>query len=206
MTEITGNGPLQERFPNEFPNASLVKSPLVEALESSMANVFRVGLVGFEAWEDRILVVEDPFKSGYECASCSATGSVVCDSCNGSGNSAVVTEARCSKCSGAKSMVCPECKGKGVLLVIPEQSERRPTTGRIMSVGPKVRELRREQSVLYADYIGHAMELGYEDENGVKHNCCMRILRESEILAKVSGAHLEFRRMRRKLNMNDHGQ
>ena len=204
MTEITGNGPLQDRFPNEFPNA--LKSPLVEALEASMANIFRVGQVGFEAWEDRILVIEDPFKSGYECQTCSATGSVVCDGCNGTGQSVVTMHARCSTCQGAKTMTCPECKGKGVLLVIPQASERRPTTGRIVSIGPKVRELKREQSVLYADYVGHLMELSYEDENGRKQDCNLRVLRESEILAKISGAHLEFRRMRRKLNMNDHGQ
>ena len=172
----------------------------------SAENIFSVGAVGFEAWEDRILVVEDPFRSGYECAACNAQGKVICHGCNGTGQSAVVMGARCSHCNGTGAMVCPECHGKGSLLVIPEQSERRPTTGRIVSVGPKVRELRREQNVLYADYVGHLMDLSYENQAGVKVDCCLRVLRESEILAKISGGHLELRRMRRKVNLNEHGQ
>ena len=180
--------------------------PDASFLEALDANIFGVGPVGFEAWEDRILVVEDPFKSGYECQSCSTTGLVSCDGCNGTGHSALVTEARCSKCSGSKTMPCPECNGKGVLLVIPEQSERRPTTGRIMSVGPKVHELRRGEAVLYAYYVGHVMDLSSEDAQGQKYNCCLRVLRESEILAKVYGGYLELRRLRRRVNMNDHGQ
>lgn len=179
----------------------------ITAVEDALdANIFRVGEIGFEAWEDRILVIEDSFRSGYECARCNAKGQVVCDGCNGTGHSVVRVDARCSKCNGGGTMTCPECHGKGVLLVIPEQSERRPTTGRIVSVGPKVRELRRDQSVLYADYVGHLMDLSYENETGAKIDCCLRVLRESEILAKIWGGHLELRRMRRKVNMNEYGQ
>ena len=168
-------------------------------------NIFHVGEVGFEAWEDRILVIEDPFRSGYECAKCNKTGTVLCEGCAGTGMSAVVKDARCKQCNATGKVMCPECQGKGEFLVIPQQSERRPTSGTIVSVGPRVRELRREQNVLYADYVGQVMDLSYEDVHGAKQNCCLRVLRESEILCKLSGGHLDLRRIRRKVNLNDYG-
>lgn len=174
-----------DRFPNEF------------------ENVFQVGQVGFEAWEDRILVIEDEFRSGYECDLCGETGSVTCPACQGKGMSLVVKDARCSQCHGDGRVMCESCNGKGVLLAIPEVSERRPTTGKIVSIGPKVKELMREQVVLYPDFVGHVMDLSSEDSQGRKHTCVLRIMRESEILCKISGGHLELRRMRRKVAMQD---
>lgn len=185
-----------DRFPREFEDR-------VIPVTNDPLNVFWVGTVGFEAWEDRILVIEDEFRSGYECTVCGESGSVVCPSCGGNGHSVVVKNAKCSQCGGDGRVTCAECKGKGVLLAIPEVSERRPTTGKIVSIGPKVKELHREQVVLYPDFVGHVMDLSSEDSAGRKHTCVLRVMRESEILCKITGGHLELRRMRRKVAVQD---
>ena len=131
---------------------------------------FELGPVTFAAFGDRVLIQEDDFKSGYEC-----------DACDGTGQSKLVPGAR-----------CPKCEGKGGLLAIPEVSQRRPTTGVIVSVGEKVTELRVGQAVLYSSYAGHTIDL---DRAGRK--VVLRVLHEPEILCLVEG-HLELRTMRDK--------
>lgn len=133
-------------------------------------NRFELGSLNFAAFGDRVLIEEDAFKSGYECTAC-----------NGTGQSTLVPGAR-----------CPECEGRGGLLAIPETSQRRPTTGTIVSVGEAVRTLRVGQSVLYSSYAGHTMDL---DRAGSK--VVLRILHEPEILCLVEG-HLELRSVRDK--------
>lgn len=163
-------------------------------------NTFSVGEVGFTAWEDRMIIEEDEFRSGYECPTCDKRGVIVCPSCGGTGHSAVVKEAKCSLCNMTGEVSCPTCQGKGEFLVVPQQSERRPTTGTIVSTGPKVRELQRGERVLYADYTGQLLELPQDGKRPV----VLRILRECEILCKLSGDYLALRRIRRKTNMSDH--
>src|SRR4029077_11404577 len=116
-----------------------------------------------EAFNDRLLVIEDEFRSGYECttclgkmkvpcAKCGARGYAVCDNCRGSGQSMLAPGARCTLCTGVgkllcdvcagnKVVTCAACEGRGVAeggIVIPEASERRPTTGVVVSTGWKV--------------------------------------------------------------------
>jgi hypothetical protein len=123
-------------------------------------NILKLGTLNLEAYGDRIVVIEDEFRSGYECTTCGGkgkipceqcegTGAEVCDNCNGSGESSLVPGAKCTQCKGEKTQpcgtcngsmteVCPGCNGKGGLLVVPEQSVRRPTTGVIVSIGWRV--------------------------------------------------------------------
>ena len=84
-------------------------------------------------------------------------------------------------------MTCPECDGKGGLLVVAEVSQRRPSTGRVVSVGDKVKYFKVGDNVLYSNFAGHAIDL---ERTGNK--VVVRILHETEILAQVRG-HLELR-------------
>lgn len=171
------------------------------AAELAPGNVLKIGSIEFEATGDRILILEDEFRSGYECLVCLGRQFIQCDQCGGSGKSRLNEVVRCSRCSGNKRIKCPECSGKGVEdggLVIPEASERRPTTGRIVSIGPRVKELRVGESVIYPDYVGHVYDIGQGtyDADGHEVMAVIRIMTESEVLSRVRG-HLELRRIKR---------
>ena len=123
-------------------------------------NAVKLGSFTTEAYNDRMIVIEDEFRSGYECTTClgsgkvkcypcSGSGTTACSNCNGTGESSIVPGAKCTQCKGDKlqpclycagSMVdiCPGCGGKGGLLVVPEASVRRPTTGVVVSLGWKL--------------------------------------------------------------------
>jgi len=155
-------------------------------------NVFNLGPISFEAIGDRLLIQEDQFKSGYECQTCHGSGKQPCSGCGGSGLSAVVAGARCSACEGAKEETCPDCKGMGGLLVVPEVTQRRPTSGVIVSAGPKVVSLAIGDGVLYSNFAGYVVDLETEEGPVV-----IRILHETEILARMEGK-LELRTLRGK--------
>jgi hypothetical protein len=161
------------------------------------SNVYRAGPVSFEAWNDRLVIVEDPFKSGYECDRCNQTGKLLCPDCNGLGTSGVVMGAKCKVCRGDGSITCPDCNGKGELIVIPDAAKRRPTTGVIVSIGPKIKNLRKHDAVLYHDFVGCSFDLTGAGEDGIERAVTIRIIREDDVLVKVHG-HMELSRMRKK--------
>jgi co-chaperonin GroES (HSP10) len=153
---------------------------------------FEVGAIKFAAFGDRLLISEDEFKSGYECRTCNGDGKIECPACRGAGSRPrkrgdEIVEVKCSDCEGAKRITCPECNGKGGILVVPDVSQRRPSTGQVVSVGDRVKYFKVGDNVLYSNFAGHAMDL---ERAGSK--LVVRILHESEILASVQG-HLELR-------------
>lgn len=168
-----------------------------EAIET---NILKLGSFHTEAFNDRILVVEDEFRSGYECQDCVGKKKIispeleelVCESCNGSGKSVIVADAKCSQCRGSGRTLCPTCKGKGGMIVVAQASERRPTTGTVVSIGPEVRNVERGESVLYTSFSGHCYDLAMPNGSEL----CIRIIQPSDILAKVSG-HLELKRVKK---------
>jgi len=135
-----------------------------------MENTFQLDDLTFEAIGDRVLIEEDQFKSGYECPDCGGTG-----------KSAIVPGARCSS-----------CEGKGGLLVVPEVSERRPTTGCVVSAGPNCKWLGVGDNVLYSNFAGYVVDLARAGRN-----VTIRILHETEVLARMTG-HLELRSLKGK--------
>lgn len=152
---------------------------------------YAAGPVNFAAFGDRLLILEDAFKSGYECRACGGKGTIRCNECGGFGSyTRNGNSIKCSQCSGTGKLKCSECEGKGGLLVVPEQSQRRPSTGRVVSTGDKVKYFHVGDDVLYSNFAGHAMDLPLESGQ-----VCLRILHESEILAQVKG-HLELRAVR----------
>jgi co-chaperonin GroES (HSP10) len=197
-------------------------------------NVIVLGALTMEASGNRILVLEDEFRSGMECPACVGKRKIkspeleelVCENCEGSGRSMISKEARCSRCKGTGRTICEKCKGKGGVLIVAEQSERRPTTGQILSIGSEIfctlcdgaggssgqvgdgivnskdcprckgtggtQTFQRGQSVIYTSFSGHCWDL--ELPNG--EQIVIRVIQESDILAKVSG-HLELRRVKK---------
>lgn len=101
----------------------------------------------------------------------------------------------CKNCAGSGTASCPDCGGKGGLIVVPEDAQRRPTTGVIVSAGPKVEHLRVGQSVMYSNFAGHAVSLN-DGERKVE----LRILHETEVLCRIEG-HIELRTLRDKHEM-----
>jgi co-chaperonin GroES (HSP10) len=156
-------------------------------------NIYRAGPVGFEALHDKILVLEDEFRSGYECDKCNATGKLKCPDCD-DGSSRLNHDVRCKSCNMTMLVDCAECKGKGALLVIADAAQRRPTTGRIVSVGSEVELLRRGDSVLYPSFCGEVMDLKGSDAEGREIQIVVRMLKEKEAIARVTG-HMELRRV-----------
>ena len=130
---------------------------------------FEVGEVGFAASGDRLVIEEDQFKSGYECKECGGSGRVA------------------STVTGGKPKTCPECNGKGGIIVVPEVSQRRPTTGIVRSAGEQCKVYKVGDGVLFSNFAGFAIDLQRAGQP-----VCLRILHETEVLTKVRG-HLELR-------------
>ena len=165
-------------------------------LGSLESNVLKLGSMTMEASADRMIIIEDPFVSGYECVECNGRGVLPCENCKGTGTSLIVKDGKCSHCQGNRTMACPLCEGKGGTIVVPEVSERRPTTGQVVSVGPLVKDFLRGESVLYPSFSGHALDFEAMDMQGNPVVAAIRILQPSDILAKISG-HMELRRVKK---------
>jgi co-chaperonin GroES (HSP10)/DNA-directed RNA polymerase subunit RPC12/RpoP len=200
---------IEERENGEREGERMPEIDLASALQT---NVLKLGTMTMEAHADRLIVVQDPFVSGYECTTCGGklvvndVSYVKCEDCGGEGSKIVSLSAeerhtkKCSTCAGTGRVVCEACGGKGGVIIVPDASERRPTTGTIASVGNQVTSFERGESVIYPSFAGHAYDLMAEDLQGNPVDITIVLLRESEILAKISG-HLEMRRVKKSAAM-----
>ena len=179
---------------------SATKTELVQENE----NIIWVGETGFEADADRVIVLIDEFKSGYECLKCGGkdvrklhgqeVSVIPCPDCGGKGTRPKAgnakLEVKCSECDGEKVVPCPDCKGKGGALIIPEKNEGAPATGRILSIGPLVPAGKRKlgERVMFGSWQG--MEYGITGKmrtTGEEKTVNIRILRDEEIACKLHG-------------------
>jgi hypothetical protein len=94
-------------------------SPLEVEIDNANAIEFPDLDIALMAIEDKIIVMIDSWKSGYECKVCDGTGKVP---------SPVI--------AGAMRQ-CEECKGKGATIHIPDSHKSLPATGVIVSMGPQ---------------------------------------------------------------------
>ncbi len=168
-------------------------------------NIIWIGDTGFEADDDHLIVLQDEFKSGYECPTCGdkqqrikrggldgQTESVIdCDNCNGLGKYPKNgLEIRCSHCDGTGKITCPECGGKGgKSLILPENTKGRPTTGVIKSIGKNIPEkYKLGDRLCYPSFAGHGFDLtGVDLTTGKTIEAFIVILSDRDILAKVHG-------------------
>lgn len=135
----------------------------------------------------RILVLEDEFKSGYECRSCGGSGHTdeICPYCKGTTfYKADPERGACRDCEvgssdGRKSLgyrICPECKGTTGVIIVPDEAKRRPCTGVILSKGKDVIEFEVGSRVLYTNYTGTDFEI----LGGIK----LRIMLDHDVMAE----------------------
>ena len=135
----------------------------------------------------RCLIREDDFKSGLECKACDGTGhtNVKCQYCKGTTFfKGELDQGPCPDCeTGTQGVrkssgyeVCSVCKGRSALIVIPDDSKRRPCTGVVISVGPDVTEWEIGMRVLYTNYTGTDFDM----KGGVK----IRVILEQDIMAE----------------------
>lgn len=175
-------------------------------------NIIIVGRAGFEAVEDRMIILQDEYRSGFECPRClnkdirmldsmHQASMVPCENCAGKGEYAKnllggalqVVMVKCSHCEGRGAVKCPDCNGVGGSIAISQESERRPTTGTIVSIGPQVHpSYARGQKVIYPSFAGHAFDLGGKDENGKDVEATIVILRQQDILSRMHGVLSQF--------------
>lgn len=174
-------------------------------------NTFAVigGDLVFEATLDRVIILQDEEKTGMECTKCGGSGHTdeVCPHCKGTtffkgkddGNGA------CPDCEVGTSdarrslgyVLCSVCKGNGTSsIIIPDESKSRPTTGKIVSLGPLANhflsnsqwielpenaKFKVGDKVMFTNYSGTVFELGKKQEIKIRY------LRSSEVLAKLHG-------------------
>ena len=149
------------------------------------------GDIALVAWGDRLIIEEDKFKSGFECKTCDGDGHTdeVCPVCQGSKIELFDNvPTRCRACTvgtrdGRESYgykLCPDCKGKGGLIITPETSQLRPSTGVIRSTGPDVKFAKVGDHVLYSNMAGHAIHF--------KQKVVIRTMREHEVTTLIFGA------------------
>lgn len=139
------------------------------------------GKIALRAVEDKIIVLLDKFKTGYECKSCGGDGlgrlCMVCRETPGYDRFGQP----CKHCFGKPAMFlggnCPTCKGRGSLVVVPESSKAMPTSGIIVSVGPKCNYRKVGDRVLFGAHIGYFLPF--------KGNVRLRTMREYEPLADI---------------------
>jgi co-chaperonin GroES (HSP10) len=140
--------------------------------------------LAIEAVGERIWVLRDHFKSGYECPTCKGSRYVgACELCLGKGE---VKKEECRICHGSGKRECPDCQGKGVKsggLVIPDESQKPPETGVILSVGPEATGFKEGDHVVYSSYAG--TELNFKGAGKI------RVLVPKEVLGLIYGLNEE---------------
>lgn len=141
------------------------------------------GQIGLEAIEDKIILLLDPFKSGYECKDCDGTGTYKACEClragrelgvNVNGRSCSFRDACSRQVVGS---TCNTCKGHGSTLVLPEKAKSMPTTGVIVSIGPHCKIRKIGERMLFGAHTGYALPF--------KGNARLRCMREDEPLCKI---------------------
>lgn len=199
--------------------------PELDFQSALQTNWIKLGTLEMEATGSKLIVVQDEFHSGYECTTCRGqnvksieggeagrtASTITCTDCGGLGESRIVKGAVCKVCHGAGWIICPDCKGKGGVIVFSQDSERRPTTGTVVSVGwrldPKnwyarfsrwftgAGTYKRGDSVIYPSFAGDFFDLEAVDVEGNDVTVTIGILTEQDIIARVRG-HLELRRVK----------
>lgn len=164
---------------------SLVERPEQKLDTKSEDNIVFVvaGQIGLEAIEDKILILIDKFKSGFECKDCDSTGTFIACECKRevgelgvkkNGKSCGFKDACSRQVVGTE---CKTCRGTGSTLIMPENARAIPTSGVIVSIGPKCKTRQVGERVLFGAHTGYYIPF--------KGNAKIRCMREDEPLCKL---------------------
>jgi len=164
-----------------------------------------------DATQDRVIILEDEYKSGRDCTKCLGKGHTyeACSECGGRGTYRGQPESRdpgpCTSCSVGEGPLkrtlkykpCDVCNGTGTSsIVIPDDAKTRPTTGIVKAIGPlcgynriggewvKLPDeacLKIGDRVLYHAHCGNIFEMGSKNEIKIRY------VKESEILGRLHG-------------------
>lgn len=139
------------------------------------------GKIALRAVEDKIIVLLDKFRTGYECKICGGDGlGRLCAACRETPGYDRFGQV-CRYCNGKPDIAlggdCLACKGRGSLVVVPESSKALPTSGIIVSVGPKCEYRRVGDRILFGAHVGYFLPF--------KGNVRLRTMREYEPLADI---------------------
>jgi len=180
----------------------------VELIQQS-ENILWVGETGFEAKGERIAIMQDEHKSGYECLRCmdkdkrtldgKEVSVITCEECAGEGKRQKAGNAdltvKCSDCEGRGYLPCPDCGGKGTStgIVLPESSKGEPTTGIVVSKGPDAKLYDLGHRVMFPSYAGHLFVVkGKDKKSGKEKTVRLRFINEGDVIAQLYG-ELEYR-------------
>ena len=187
LSESVGKGSeiLEEGI--TVPEAAKEEVASKEAINSENAVFVVQGRIALEAVEDKIIIMLDPFRTGFECKACDGSGiGKPCYNCSGTGKNRF--DGPCKVCEGVPDrftgLECPACKGVGSLLVIPESAKQLPTSGRIVSMGPNCKKKPDGDTVihigeryLFGVHVGYFLPF--------KGNILLRCMREHEVLCRI---------------------
>jgi hypothetical protein len=140
------------------------------------------GKLGLEAIEDKILILIDKFRSGYECKDCAESGTYISCECERAGHPGQNRlGGLCKYCNGSystrKGKSCISCNGTGTTLIMPENARAIPTSGIIVSVGPLCKTRKVGERVLFGAHTGYYLPF--------KGNAKIRVMREDEPMCKI---------------------
>ena len=165
------------------PEVDRPATPLDVDTEATENVIFIVqGKLGLEATSDNILILIDKFRSGYECKDCAETGKYISCECERAGHAGQNRLGGiCKYCSGMylerKGKTCPSCNGTGTTLIMPENARAIPTSGVIVSIGPRCKSRKVSERVLFGAHTGYYLPF--------KGNAKIRVMREDEIMCKI---------------------
>jgi co-chaperonin GroES (HSP10) len=136
----------------------------------------------------RLLILEDPFKSQFECTKCHGKGhlGVVCKWClgtrfekgkeeNGYCRDCTVGAVGAGKTLGYEA--CDLCHGQGGSIVTPEESQKNTTTGNILAISSSgIEQVKVGDKVMFTNYTGHPFKFMRKD---------FRMVTEKDLLCLV---------------------
>lgn len=169
--------------------------------------------IGIEALGDKIVVLMDSYRSGYECTTCKGIGKIknevrcVCDPLDWDENKNVARGTRnrfgepCLECMSnymqkrkTEIVTCPTCKGKGSTLIIPDSAKSLPTTGIVISCGPDVTKIKNHCRIIATPHSGIYIPM--------KGNVPVKIYHEYEPLAYIYNINPEHDKIEEMIDQN----
>lgn len=184
--------PIETVESNILDAKSMVQLDVPKELKKNVTIITDKGKsLALEATGDQMIVLQDKFRTGFECKTCDGEcyTNVICSYCHGIGT---VGEGDlinfCNVCSNPQLrhghwrkgfQPCVDCNGKGALLVAPDIAQRKATSGTIVSVGPECEYFQPGQRVLYSIFAGTEIEF--------KQKAVVRIMHEHEVMCRLWG-------------------